>query len=250
MFLTPVDAVDISVTICGVKFPNPYGLASAPPTTSSAMIRRSFEAGWGFTVTKTFGCDHDLVTNVAPRITRGTTNGHIYGPGFGSFINIELISEKSAAYWYKSIRELKDDFPEKIVISSIMASYNKEDWQELAIGSCEAGADMLELNLSCPHGMGERGMGLACGQNPEMVRNISRWVKDVAGDVPVFPKMTPNITDITQIAAAAKEGGADGVTATNTVSGLMQLKGDGTPWPGVGKEQKTTYGGVAGNCIR
>jgi len=249
MFLTPVDAVDISVEICGVRFPNPYGLASAPPTTSSAMIRRSFEAGWGFTVTKTFGCDHDLVTNVAPRITRGTTSGHQYGPGLGSFINIELISEKSAEYWYRSIRELKDDFPEKVVISSIMASYNKEDWQELAIGSCKAGADMLELNLSCPHGMGERGMGLACGQNPEMVYNISSWVKEVT-TVPFFPKMTPNITDITVIAQAAKDGGADGVTATNTVSGLMQLKGDGTPWPGVGSEKKTTYGGVAGNAIR
>lgn len=249
MFHTPIDDVDISVEICGVRFPNPFGLASAPPTTNSAMIRRSFEAGWGFTVTKTFGCDHDLVTNVAPRITRGTTSGHQYGPGLGSFINIELISEKSAEYWYRSIRELKDDFPEKIVISSIMASYNKEDWQELAIGSCKAGADMLELNLSCPHGMGERGMGLACGQNTDMVYNISKWVKEVT-TVPFFPKMTPNITDITTIAQAAKDGGADGVTATNTVSGLMQIKGDGTPWPGVGSEKKTTYGGVAGNAIR
>jgi len=249
MFHTPIDDVDISVEICGVKFPNPFGLASAPPTTNSAMIRRSFEAGWGFTVTKTFGCDHDLVTNVAPRITRGTTSGHQYGPGLGSFINIELISEKSAEYWYRSIRELKDDFPEKVVISSIMASYNKEDWQELAIGSCKAGADMLELNLSCPHGMGERGMGLACGQNTDMVYNISKWIKEVT-TVPFFPKMTPNITDITQIAQAAKDGGADGVTATNTVSGLMQIKGDGTPWPGVGSEKKTTYGGVAGNAIR
>lgn len=250
MFHTPVDDVDISVTICGVKFPNPFGLASAPPTTNSAMIRRSFEAGWGFTVTKTFGCDHDLVTNVSPRITRGTTSGHgNYGPGLGSFINIELISEKSAEYWYRSIRELKDDFPEKVVIASIMASYSKEDWQELAIGSCKAGADMLELNLSCPHGMGERGMGMACGQSTEMVFNISSWIKEVT-TVPFFPKMTPNITDITAIAMAAKEAGADGVTATNTVSGLMQIKGDGTPWPGVGSEMKTTYGGVAGNAIR
>ena len=249
-FLTPVDAVDISVEICGVRFPNPFGLASAPPTTSAAMIRRSFEQGWGFCVTKTYGCDHDLVTNVAPRITRGTTSGHHYGPQLGSFINIELISEKTATYWNRCIRELKDDFPENVVIASIMASYNKEDWQELAIGAVEHGADMLELNLSCPHGMGERGMGLACGQDPEMVFNITKWVKDVAKGVPVFPKMTPNITDITVIAGAAKRGGADGVTATNTVSSLMQVKGDATPWPGVGKEKKTTYGGMAGNGIR
>jgi len=249
-FMTPVDAVDISVTICGVRFPNPYGLASAPPTTSAAMIRRSFEQGWGFCVTKTYGCDHDLVTNVSPRITRGTTTGHHYGPQLGSFINIELISEKTQAYWEQCTRELKDDFPEHVVISSIMASYNKEDWQNLAKGAVEAGGDMLELNLSCPHGMGERGMGLACGQDPVMVFNITSWVKEVAGNVPVFPKMTPNITDITVIAGAAKRGGADGVTATNTVSSLMQIKGDSTPWPGVGKEKKTTYGGMAGNGIR
>ena len=88
-----------------------------------------------------------MVTNVAPRITRGTTSGHQYGPGLGSFINIELISEKSAEYWYKSIRELKDDFPEKVVISSIMASYNKEDWQELAIGSCKVAWSHILLRL-------------------------------------------------------------------------------------------------------
>ena len=248
-FVTPVDAVDISVTICGVKFPNPFGLASAPPTTSAAMIRRSFEQGWGFCVTKTYGCDHDLVTNVSPRITRGTTSGHHYGPQLGSFVNIELISEKTAEYWNRSIRELKTDFPEHVVIASIMASYNKEDWQELARGACEAGADMLELNLSCPHGMGERGMGLACGQDPDMVYNISCWIKEVT-TVPFFPKMTPNITDITVIAGAAKRGGADGVTATNTVSSLMQIKGTGEPWPAVGSAKKTTYGGMAGNSIR
>ena len=98
-FYTAIDDVDISVDICGLRFPNPYGLASAPPATTAAMIRRGFEAGWGFVVTKTFGLDKDIVTNVAPRIVRGTTYGHIYGPGQGAFLNIELISEKTAAYW-------------------------------------------------------------------------------------------------------------------------------------------------------
>ncbi|XP_028405372.1 dihydropyrimidine dehydrogenase [NADP(+)]-like [Dendronephthya gigantea] len=248
-FFTPVDLVDISVEICGLKFDNPFGLASAPPTTSSAMMRRGYEAGWGFTVSKTFVLDKDSIVNVSPRIVRGTTSGHMFGPGQGSFLNIELISEKTSEYWCKSITELKNDFPDKILIASIMCGYSKEDWVELARMAEAAGSDALELNLSCPHGMGEKGMGLACGQDPEMVRNISRWVRE-AVKIPFFAKMTPNVTDIVDIALAAKQGGADGVTATNTVSGLMGLDGKGAPWPGIGKEKKTTYGGVSGNAIR
>ena len=197
-FHTAIDDVDLSVTLCGLKFPNPFGLASAPPATTWPMIRRGFEAGWGFAVTKTFSLDKDIVVNVAPRyllsalcsrcrvfqrlivlnhffrIVRGTTSGHTYGPGQGSFLNIELISEKTAAYWCKGVEEIKRDFPEKIVISSIMCSYDKNDWQELAKMAEASGTDALELNLSCPHGMGERGMGLACGQDPVMVITILR----------------------------------------------------------------------------
>ncbi|XP_071666491.1 dihydropyrimidine dehydrogenase [NADP(+)] isoform X1 [Patagioenas fasciata] len=249
LFYTPIDSVDISVEMAGLKFQNPFGLASATPTTSSSMIRRAFEAGWGFAVTKTFSLDKDIVTNVSPRIVRGITSGPMYGPGQGSFLNIELISEKTAAYWCKSIAELKTDFPNHILIASIMCSYSKEDWTELSKMAEVAGADALELNLSCPHGMGERGMGLACGQDPELVRNICRWVRQ-AVQIPFFAKLTPNVTDIVNIAMAAQEGGADGVTATNTVSGLMGLKANSTPWPAVGAGLRTTYGGVSGNAIR
>ncbi|XP_076639688.1 dihydropyrimidine dehydrogenase su(r) [Colletes latitarsis] len=248
-FHTPIDDVDLSVEMCGMKFENPFGLASAPPCTSSAMIRRAFEAGWAFTVTKTFSLDKDLVTNVSPRITRGSTSRHLYGPEQGSFLNIELISEKTAAYWCKSVTELKKDFPTKIIIASIMCTYNKADWTELAQQAESAGADGLELNLSCPHGMGESGMGLACGQDPELVRNISRWVR-AAVKIPFFVKLTPNITDIVSIARAAYEGQADGVSAINTVSGIMGLHADATPWPAVGIKKATTYGGVSGNATR
>ncbi|XP_016370898.1 dihydropyrimidine dehydrogenase [NADP(+)] [Sinocyclocheilus rhinocerous] len=249
LFHCAIDTVDISVEMCGIKFPNPFGLASAPPTTSAAMIRRAFEQGWGFALTKTFGLDKDLVTNVSPRIVRGTTSGHIFGPGQGSFLNIELISEKTAAYWCKSVAELKADFPKNIIIASIMCGYNQADWTELAKMAEDSKADALELNLSCPHGMGERGMGLACGQDPELVRNICRWVRK-ATTIPFFAKLTPNVTNIIDIARAAYDGGADGVTATNTVSGLMALKADATPWPGIGRGARTTYGGVSGNAIR
>jgi dihydropyrimidine dehydrogenase (NADP+) len=157
-FFSPIDLVDISVDFAGLKFMNPFGLASATPATSADMIRRSFEAGWGFAVTKTFSLDKDLVTNVSPRIVRGSTSGHQFGPGQGSFLNIELISEKTAAYWCRSIKELKEDFPRHIVIASIMCGYHKDDWLALAQMAERAGSDALELNLSCPHGMGERGM--------------------------------------------------------------------------------------------
>jgi dihydropyrimidine dehydrogenase (NADP+) len=213
------------------------------------MIRRGFEAGWGFALTKTYSLEKDIVTNVSPRIVRGTTSGPVYGPGQGSFLNIELISEKYASYWCKSITELKADFPNNILIASIMCSYNKEDWQELARRSEAAGADALELNLSCPHGMGERGMGLACGQKAELVRDICSWVRE-AVKIPFFAKLTPNVTNILEIAIAAQEGKADGVTATNTVSGLMGLKSNSNAWPAVGKKNLTTYGGVSGNAIR
>eukprot|EP01065_Artemidia_motanka_P041297 TRINITY_DN5330_c2_g2_i1.p1 TRINITY_DN5330_c2_g2~~TRINITY_DN5330_c2_g2_i1.p1 ORF type:complete len:1049 (+),score=337.60 TRINITY_DN5330_c2_g2_i1:92-3238(+) len=246
---TAVDDVDISVQFCGMRFPNPFGLASAPPTTTLPMIARGFEAGWGFAVTKTFSLDKDYITNVSPRIVRGCTTGPHYGPHQGSFLNIELISEKSAAYWCSGIRQLKKDYPRNIVIASIMCGHNKEDWQQLAQQAQECGSDALELNLSCPHGMGEKGMGLACGQKPDLVRDICGWVREVAR-IPFFAKMTPNITDVTTIAAAAKEGGATGVTAINTVSGLQHLRMDGSPWPAVGKAKRTTYGGMSGNAVR
>ncbi|TGZ70206.1 hypothetical protein CRM22_003327 [Opisthorchis felineus] len=250
LFTTPIDLVDVSVEVCGIKFPNPFGLASAPPTTSSAMIRRAFEAGWGFAVTKTFGLNKDLITNVSPRIVRSQVSGHLYGPEQAAFLNIELISEKTKAYWCASIKELKHDFPDRVIIASIMCGYSKEDWEKLTDLTLAAGPDALELNLSCPHGMGERGMGLACGQDVKMVRDICAWVKQRAGRVPVFAKLTPNVTEIVDIAKAAHEGGADGVTATNTVSGLVEIRGDGSAWPKVGSEERTTYGGLSGNAIR
>ncbi|CAG9819353.1 unnamed protein product [Phaedon cochleariae] len=249
LFYTEIDEVDISVKVCGVKFENPFGLASAPPVTSAPMIRRAFEQGWAFVVTKTFCLDKDQVTNISPRIVRGTTSGDNYGPQQGSFLNIEVISEKCLDYWLQAIRELKKDFPTKVMIASVMCGYVEEDWREICSKTEEAGADMLELNLSCPHGMGESGMGLACGQKPELVKGISEWVRNTV-KIPFFIKLTPNATDITELARAAAEGGAWGVSAINTISGLMHLNPDASAWPAVGPDKRTTYGGVSGNATR
>merc|ERR1712137_266376 len=237
-FFTPVDQVDISIDVGPLHFENPFGLASATPCTSAGMIDRAFDAGWGF-----------AVTNVSPRIIRGSTTGHLFGPGQSSFMNIELISEKTAEYWCSHVKALKKKHPKKIIISSIMCSYSKEDWQELTKIAVAAGPDALELNLSCPHGMGERGMGLACGQDPVLVRDICKWVREVS-PIPFFAKLTPNVTDVRVIAQAAKEGGADGVTAVNTVSTLQTIKPDSEAWPAVGNEKRTTYGGMSGNAVR
>uniref|UniRef100_A0A0K8U849 Dihydropyrimidine dehydrogenase [NADP(+)] n=1 Tax=Bactrocera latifrons TaxID=174628 RepID=A0A0K8U849_BACLA len=263
LFYTEIDNVDLSVDVCyeyldrktckremrALRFPNPFGLSSAPPTTTAAMCRRAFEQGWGFVVVKTFCLDKDMVTNVSPRIVRGTTSGYNYGPNQGAFLNIELISEKRADYWYKTIAELKKDFPEKIVIASIMCPDSEADWKDMAPKAEKSGADAIELNLSCPHGMGESGMGLAIGQVPELVQKVSKWVSESVS-VPVFVKLTPNITEIVDIASAVKRGGAAGVTVINTVQTLMLLKGDGTAWPAVGNEKRTTYGGMSGNATR
>lgn len=193
------------------------------------MCRRALESGWGFIISKTYGLDKDIVTNVSPRIVRGETSGHHFGPGQGSFLNIELISEKTHTYWERAIREFVADRAagksKGVFVASIMSAFIEEDWKALASQAALAGADALELNLSCPHGMGEKGMGLACGENPDLVEHICRWVKEAAVNadgqpIPVFAKLTPNVTNIVTIAQAARRGGADGVTATNTVSGV------------------------------
>eukprot|EP00811_Abedinium_folium_P023330 NODE_3288_length_2059_cov_8.715321.p1 GENE.NODE_3288_length_2059_cov_8.715321~~NODE_3288_length_2059_cov_8.715321.p1 ORF type:complete len:590 (+),score=193.30 NODE_3288_length_2059_cov_8.715321:137-1771(+) len=250
LFETPIDKVDISIEMAGVKFPNPFGLASAPCSTSAHMIRRAFEAGWGFALTKTFVLDKDMVVNVSPRIVRASnTVGH-YGPNQRGFINIELVTEKTAAYWVKSIVELRADFPDRPIVASVMAARKQEDWVALVSMSVKAGANIVELNMSCPHGMHEAGMGLECGQVPDSVTEIARWCVEVAEGVPIFVKLTPNITDIALIALAAKRGGAAGVTCINTIAGVMDFDDQGGPWPRIGSAQQLSTGGMCGDQNR
>jgi len=250
LFETEIDNVDISITMAGVKFPNPFGLASAPCCTSGHMIRRAFEAGWGFAVTKTFVLDKDVPVNVSPRIVRTTNNPQLYGPHQNGFVNIELVTEKTATYWVKTMEELKRDFPDRPIIASVMAANVEEDWKRLTVVSVASGADMLELNMSCPHGMHEVGMGLECGQSPAAIKQITEWVVSVAKGKPVFVKMTPNISSMAPCALAAKEGGAAGVTVMNTVLGVMDFDPVGDPWPRVGSKKDVAAGGMCGDQNR
>jgi len=245
-FYTPIDLVNLETEVCGVKFPNPLGLASAPPTTSYPMIKRAFEVGWGFAVIKTFVLDKDAISNVSPRIFKSTADPLKQNPGYA---NIEMISEKNAKYWIEGAKQIKKEFPHHVLIGSLMARFEKEDWVEITEMANTAPFDLIELNLSCPHGMTDLGMGRACGEDPAMVKQITEWVVSVSR-VPVIVKITPNYGYTDELAKAAKEGGASAVCTTNTMPSLMDPNPEGIPWPAVGDQQHVAYGGATGSILR
>lgn len=236
--------VDITTELCGIKFPNPFVLASAPPTAHGSMIKRAFALGWGGAVVKTLKPDNLNIVDVTPRFATLKSNcGETIG-----FENIELITKRPLDVWLKEIREIKKEFPDRVLIGSIMAEVRQEEWQKIARSVQDAGVDALELNFSCPHGMPEKGIGAAIGQMPELTKTITAWVKEVAR-VPIIVKLTPNVTDISTIAQAALAGGADGLAAINTVQCLMGVNlGTFAPLPTV--DGYSTYGGYSGMAVK
>jgi dihydroorotate dehydrogenase subfamily 1 len=210
---------DISVTVNGMKFKNPFVIGSGPPGTNYKTIAKCFKVGWGGVVAKTISLDTTEVINVAPRY------GKLRIPGGGKkdvigFQNIELISDRGLQDWLDDFKRVKDDYPEGILIASIMEQHSKDRWQELTGVVQDAGVDAFELNFSCPHGHPETNMGAAMGQNPAIVEEVTRWVVE-ATDLPVWAKMTPNITDIRVPARAAVKGGAHGIAAINTILAVI-----------------------------
>ena len=203
---------DLSIESSGMKFPNPFVIGSGPPGTNYRSMAGCYKSGWGGVVAKTVSLTDFPVVNVAPRYAKHRLpNGELVG-----FQNIELISDRPLEDLLDDFKRLKDEFPDRVLVGSIMEMYEKERWQELAQRCCEAGCDGLELNFSCPHGHPERNMGAAMGQDPAMVEEVTGWVT-AAVDQPVWAKMTPNIGDICQPARAAMRGGAHGVSAINTI---------------------------------
>lgn len=200
-------------TVDGLRYPNPFVIGSGPPSTNAKIIQKAYDAGWGGVVAKTVALTDTDVVNVQPRYgkLRSKSKDNV------GFQNIELISDRPFEDWLDDYKRCKDSHPDHVLIGSIMESYDKDRWQEIASRCLEAGCDALELNFSCPHGHPERGMGAAMGQDPERVEAVTRWVVDVANGAPVWAKMTPNITDITDPAGAARRGGAHGVSAINTI---------------------------------
>src|SRR5208283_2420160 len=190
-----------------INCPNPFWLASAPPTNTGEMIMRAFDAGWGGAVWKTIG---EPVVNTASRYSSVDWNGQ----RMMGFNNIELISDRSVEDNVREIAEVKKRYPKHTIIASLMVESTKEAWHDIVKRAEDAGADGLELNFGCPHGMSERGMGAAVGQVPEYAQMITQWVKDTA-TIPVIVKLTPNVADVTTIARSAVQGGADALSLIN-----------------------------------
>ncbi len=236
--------MDLSIEVNGMRFPNPFVIGSGPPSTNAKVIGRCFKAGWGGAVAKTVALDRTEVINVVPRYGKLKDGlGKVYG-----FENIELISDRPLTVWLDEFKEVKDKWPDRILIASIMEEYKKDNWQEITELVQATGVDGLELNLSCPHGHPEKQMGSAMGQNPDICREVTGWVTEVA-KIPVWAKMTPNITDISQPALAAASAGAVGISAINTILSVIGINLKTLrPLPTV--EGMSTPGGYSGGAVK
>ncbi len=231
---------DLSINCAGIKSPNPFWIASGPPANTGYQAQRAFDAGWGGVVWKTIG---DPIVNVSSRYS-ALKLGQARMVGFN---NIELISDRSPETNFKEIAEVKKRWPNHAVIASLMVD-TRERWHEFVKRSEDAGADGLELNFGCPHGMCERGMGSAVGQNPKVAETIVGWVKEVA-KIPVLTKLTPNITDVTFAARAAKRARSDGISLINTINSITQVNLDNLcPEPFVAG--RSTHGGYCGPAVK
>ncbi|HMV66839.1 MAG TPA: NAD-dependent dihydropyrimidine dehydrogenase subunit PreA [Myxococcota bacterium] len=231
---------DLSVNCGGIVSPNPFWLASAPPANSGAQVMRAFDAGWGGAVWKTLGVP---IQNVSSRFGAIRWKGSS-GVGFN---NIELITDRPLEVNFREIYEVKKRFPKHAVIVSLMVE-SREEWREIIKRSEDAGADGLELNFGCPHGMCERGMGSAVGQEPKINERITGWAKEFA-TVPVLVKLTPNVGDIRPHGMAAQRGGADGVSLINTIKSIIGVDLDRfVPEPRVAG--LSTNGGYCGAAVR
>ena len=234
---------DISSNFLGVRAPNPFWLASAPPTDKAYNVIRAFEAGWGGVVWKTLGLDPPVV-NVSSRYGAVAWNGQ----RMAGLNNIELISDRPLRTNLDEIRQVKRDWPDRAMIVSLMVPCDEQSWKHILPMVEDTGADAVELNFGCPHGMSERGMGSAVGQVPEYIEMVARWVK-LHSKLPCIVKLTPNITDIRHPARAAFRGGADAVSLINTINSITSIDLDVmAPTPTV--DGKGTHGGYCGPAVR
>lgn len=236
---------DLRTNFIGIKSPNPFWLASAPPTDKEVNVRRAFEAGWGGVVWKTLGSEGPPVVNVS---------GPRYGAIFGAdrrllgLNNLELITDRSLEINLQEIKSVKRDYPDRAMIVSLMVPCEEESWKDILKRVEETDADGVELNFGCPHGMAERGMGAAVGQVPQYIEMVTRWVKQYSR-MPCIVKLTPNITDIRAPAEAAKRGGADAVSLINTINSITSVDLDlFAPEPTI--DGKGTHGGYCGPAVK
>jgi dihydropyrimidine dehydrogenase (NADP+) len=235
---------DLSVEVNGMKFENPFVTGSGPPGTNYAVMKKAFDEGWGGVVAKTVSLDSDKVKNVTPRYAKMRASG---GEVIG-WENIELISDRPLEVMLEDFARLKQEYPDKMLIASIMEEYNKDAWIALVKMCEQAGVDAFEINFSCPHGMPERRMGMAMGQDCELLDEVTRWVVD-ASSIPVWSKMTPNITDIKVPAKVCLNAGSDGIAAINTIESIMGVNLD-TLRPDPCVEGYSTRGGYSSSAVK
>ena len=235
---------NLQADFIGIKSPNPFWLASAPPTDKEYNVRRAFEAGWGGVVWKTLGLDPHIVN----------VNGPRYGAIWGAdrrllgLNNIELITDRPLEVNLQEIKSVKRDYPDRAMVVSLMVPCEEDPWKFILAKVEDTGADGVELNFGCPHGMSERGMGSAVGQVPEYIEMVTRWVKSHTR-MPVIVQLTPNIADIRGPAAAANAGGADAVSLINTINSITSVNLDHfAPEPMIGK--KGAHGGYCGPAVK
>ncbi len=236
---------DLRNNFVGIKSPNPFWLASAPPTDKAYNVERAFKAGWGGVVWKTLGEEGPPVVNV---------NGPRYGAIWGAdrrllgFNNIELITDRDLYVNLREMKQVKMNWPDRALIASIMVPCEENAWKAILPLVEETGADGIELNFGCPHGMSERGMGSAVGQVPEYIEMVVRWCKQYTR-MPVITKLTPNITDIRKPARAAKAGGTDAVSLINTINSITGVNLDTfSPEPSI--DGRGSHGGYCGPAVK
>lgn len=235
----------LETTVNGLKFSNPFVIGSGPPGTNANVIGKAFDEGWGGVICKTISLDASKVVNVQPRYARlrSRESGEIIG-----WENIELISDRGFDAWMDEFKEIKDKHPEGVLIASIMEEYNRDAWHEIVERCQAAGCDAFELNMSCPHGLPERKMGAAMGENPDILHEVCGWVMEVAKK-PVWTKLTPNVTHIEDPTRAALRAGCEGISAINTIRSVLGVDLE-TLRPEPTVEGYTTPGGYSCQAIK
>ncbi len=235
----------LATVVNGLKFTNPFIIASGPPGTNLNVIGKAFKEGWGGVIAKTVSLDASKVVNVTPRYGKlmAADKKEVIG-----WENIELISDRPFPIWLEEFKKCKDMYPEGILIASIMEEYNKDAWIEIVERCQDVGVDAFELNFSCPHGLPERKMGAAMGQDPGVLEEVCTWVMSAA-KLPVWAKMTPNITHIEEPSRAALAAGVHGISAINTIRSVIGVNLE-TLRPEPSVEGYTTPGGYSSKAVR
>ena len=244
-FSPPSAMPTLTTHVDGLTLPNPFIIGSGPPGTNLNVIYKAFKEGWGAVIAKTVSLDATKVKNVTPRYAK------LYSADRQEVIgweNIELISDRAFSTWLDEFKKCKDAFPDGCLIASIMEEYSKDAWIEIVERCQDAGVDGFELNFSCPHGLPERRMGAAMGQDPDLLEEVCGWVMGAAKK-PVWAKMTPNITHIEEPSRAALRAGCQGISAINTIRSVMGVNLE-TLRPEPSVEGYTTPGGYSSKAVK